>query len=355
VVVADQAVAASVAVGAADVQVAAVDAVVADPAHNPLSAENTMTHKFNIKAIALALLVSCGPMLQSAHAAPAKAAMAQQHFTTPAEAAKALADALRSNNVNALVAVVGPKSRSWLSSGDAVADKQGWALFLQNYERQHSISETSDGKAFLLVGEDLWPFPAPLVKKPTGWVFDTAAGREEVLNRRIGHNELSAIQTLLATVDAQREYAAGDLDGNGFNDYASRFVSSPGKRDGLFWPVTANETLSPLGPLVGAAAREGYNKKHVEKAAPYHGYFFRMLGSQGKDAPGGAYSYEVNGRKIGGFAVLAYPAKYGSSGVMSFLVNHDGAVYQKNLGKNTAASAQKIRSFNPDSSWAKTQ
>ena len=313
-----------------------------------------MTHKFNIKAIALALLVSSVPVAQSVHAAPAKAAVVQQRFATPADAAKALADAVRSNDVNALLAVVGPKSRSWLSSGDAVADKEGWEQFLLHYARQHSITETTDGKAFLLVGEDSWPFPAPLVKQSSGWVFDTAAGREEVLNRRVGRNELSAIQTLLAIVDAQREYAAGDLDGNGFNDYASRFVSTPDKRDGLFWPVAANEKLSPLGPLVGAAAREGYNRQRGEKKVPYHGYFFRMLGAQGKDAPGGAYNYEVNGRKIGGFAVVAYPAKYGSSGVMSFMVNHDGTVYQKNLGKNTEATVLKMRSFNPDSSWVKT-
>lgn len=312
-----------------------------------------MTKKFNIKAIALALLVSCVPLAQSVHAAPTKVAMVQQHYATPADAAKALADAVRRNDVKALLAVVGPKSRSWLSSGDAVADKKSWDQFLLHYDRLHSITEASDGKAFLLVGEDAWPFPAPLVKQAAGWVFDAAAGREEVLNRRVGRNELSAIQALLATVDAQREYAAADLDGNGYHDYASRFLSTPGKRDGLFWPVTASEPLSPLGPLVGAAAREGYGKK-VGKPTPYHGYFFRMLGSQGKDAPGGAYSYEANGRKIGGFAVLAYPAKYGSSGIMTFLVNHDGTVYQKNLGKNTAASAQKIRSFNPDSSWTKT-
>ena len=175
------------------------------------------------------------------------------------------------------------------------------------------------------------------------------------MNRRVGANELSAIQTLLAMVDAQREYAAGDLDGNGFNDYAQRFISTPGKRDGLFWPASANEPLSPLGPLVGLAAREGYGKKSGSKPVPYHGYHFRMLTAQGKSAPGGAYGYLVNGKMVGGFAAIAYPAKYGVSGVMTFVVNHDATVYQKNLGKNSPAIASKMHSFNPDPSWMKTQ
>jgi hypothetical protein len=317
-----------------------------------------MKFKGTMKVIALALLLGSGQAIHFAQAAPTKAVAAQQVFATPDDAAKALADAVRAKDVKAVLAVTGTQSRGWLSSGDAVADKAAWDKFLTHYERKHAITEASDGKAFLLVGEDDWPFPAPLVKKSGGWAFDAVAGREEMLNRRVGANELSAIQTLLATVDAQREYATGDLDGNGYHDYASRFLSSPGKRDGLFWPVTANEPLSPLGPLVGAAAREGYGKnagnRATGKPTPYHGYHFRMLSAQGKDAAGGAYEYVVNNKKIGGFAALAYPAKYGASGVMTFMVSHDGSVFQKDLGKNTAASAQQIRSFNPDSSWTKT-
>ena len=311
-----------------------------------------MNFKYTMKTLAVALLVAAAPMSNLAHAAPA---MAQKAFATPEDAAKALADAVRAKDANAVLAVLGPKSRSWLSSGDAVADRQAAEKFLINYERKHAISESSAGKAFLLAGEDDWPFPAPLVKKSDGWVFDSAAGREELINRRVGRNELSAIQTLLATVDAQREYAVGDVDGNGFNDYAQRFVSTPGKRDGLFWPVSANDPLSPLGPLVGLAAREGYGKKSDGKPVPFHGYHFRMLSEQGKSAPGGAYSYLAKGKMIGGFAAIAYPAKYGVSGVMTFVVNHDATVYQKNLGKNTQATAVKMRSFSPDSNWTKTQ
>jgi hypothetical protein len=327
-------------------------AVVAANHPKPIATEKKMNFKYTMNALAIALLVAATPLGNMAHAAPS---VAQPSFATPEEAGKALADALRAKDFNALVAVVGPKSRSWLSSGDEVADRQVKERFLTSYDRKHTISESSAGKAFLLVGEDDWSFPAPLVKKANGWVFDSAAGREESFNRRVGANELGAIQTLLATVDAQREYAVGDLDGNGFNDYAQRFLSTPGKRDGLFWPVSANEPLSPLGPLVGEAARKGYGKKSDGKPAPYHGYHFRMLTGQGKSAAGGAYSYLVNGKMIGGFAAVAYPAKYGVSGVMTFVVSHDATVYQKNLGKNTQATAVKMRSFSPDSSWTKVQ
>jgi hypothetical protein len=210
------------------------------------------------------------------------------------------------------------------------------------------------------VGEDDWPFPAPIVRKGKGWVFDAVAGREEIINRRVGRNELDTIQTLLAIVDAQREYASGDPDRNGYHDYARRFISHKGKKDGLFWPVQAGEPLSPLGPLVGEAAREGYGKKPGSgksgvKPAAYHGYRYRLLEAQGKNAPGGAYSYLVNGKMIGGFAIIAYPAKFGVSGIMTFLVNHDGVVYQKDLGKTTEADALRMRLFNPGPGWKKAQ
>lgn len=311
-----------------------------------------MNFKYTMKTLTVSLLVAASPLSNLAHAAPA---MTQQSFATPEDAAKALVEAVRAKDSNAVLAVLGPKARRWLLSGDAVADRRAAERFLTNYERKHALSESAEGRAFLLAGEDDWPFPAPLVKKPDGWVFDSAAGREELINRRVGANELSAIQTLLATVDAQREYAVNDLDGDGFNDYAQRFVSTPGKRDGLFWPVSADEPLSPLGPLVGLATREGYGKKSEGKPVPYHGYHFRMLSEQGKSAPGGAYSYLIKGKMIGGFAAIAYPAKYGVSGVMTFVVNHDATVYQKNLGKNTPATALKMRSFSPDASWTKAQ
>lgn len=313
-----------------------------------------MTLKNTMKTLAVALLIAMAPAVDAAAPSPAAQSIVHKTFATPEDAASALAEAVREEDVHALLAVVGPASRSWLSSGDAVADRDDWRKFLAAYDQKHSISKITDNRALLLVGEGDWPFPAPVVRKGKGWVFDAAAGREEIINRRIGRNELGTIQTLLAIVDAQREYAAADPDGNGSPDYAQRFMSSEGKKDGLFWPVQGDEPPSPLGPLVGAAAREGYGSK-TGAPAPYHGYRYRMLTAQGKDAPGGAYSYLVNDRLIGGFAVVAYPARYGLSGVMTFIVNHDGTVYQKNLGPASEAEAQRMRRFNPDSSWTKAE
>jgi len=316
-----------------------------------------MKLKHQMKYIAVALLFAAAHLAYAAQPVPAKPkTVVQKTFATPEEAAQTLAETLRKNDMNTLLAVLGPSSRRWLSSGDKVADRQDIVEFLAAYDRKHSISQTAGDKAILLVGEDDWPFPAPLVHRSNGWFFDALAGGEEITNRRIGRNELDAIQTLLAIVDAQREYAAGDMDGNGYNDYARRFISSKGKKDGLFWPVQAGEPLSPLGPLVGAAALEGYGKNTAAgKPAAYHGYRYRILEAQGKDAPGGAYSYLVGDKMIGGFAIVAYPAKFAVSGVMTFLVSHDGTVYEKNLGKTTEADALGMRRFNPDASWQKTQ
>ena len=201
-----------------------------------------------------------------------------------------------------------------------------------------------------------WPFPAPIVKKGDKWSFDADAGREEVINRRVGRNELDTIQTMLAIVDAQREYAAGDADGNGYADYATRFMSKPGKKDGLYWETKAGEPQSPLGPVVAQAVREGYIAiGKARKPAPYNGYYYRILTKQGKDAPGGAYDYMVKGKLFGGFAVVAYPSSYGNSGVKSFLVNHDGVVWEKDLGPSSAVEAGKMKAYNPDKTWSKVQ
>jgi hypothetical protein len=277
----------------------------------------------------------------------------QKTFATPEDAARALADAVRADDVSALLAAVGPAARSWLFSGD----RNDWERFLAAFERKNSISQESDGRAFVLLGDGGWPFPAPLVRRGHGWVFDAEAGRDEMINRRVGGNELYTIKTLLAIVDAQREYAADDPDGNGVNDYARRFVSGAGKRDGLYWPVAAGEPPSPLGPLVGAAARAGYGTRPAGSGQPaaYHGYRYRLLSRQGGDAPGGRFDYRVGERMIGGFAVVAYPAKYGVSGVMSFIVNHDGVVFEKDLGQASAAVALEMREFNPDASWKKAE
>jgi len=356
---------ASAAVAAGEVAAAASAAVVAgeeveaavvavNPDCRSLSAEkSTMRLKNTMKTLAVALLIGMAPAIHAAPPSPAVQTIVHKTFATPEDAAAALAEAVRAQDVQALLGVVGPSSRSWLSSGDTVADREDWRKFLAAYDQKHSVSKVTDSRAVLLVGDGDWPFPAPLVRQGETWAFDAVAGREEIINRRVGRNELDAIQTLLAIVDAQREYAAADPDGNGSPDYARRFMSSEGTKDGLFWPAGANEPASPLGPLVGAATREGYSPKAQPEA--YHGYRYRMLTAQGKDAPGGAYGYLVKDRMLGGFAVLAYPARYGVSGVMSFVTNHDGIVYQKNLGRNTDALAAKMQTFNPDASWRKVE
>jgi hypothetical protein len=279
--------------------------------------------------------------------------MAQKAFASAEDAVKALVDAVRAADVEKLYEVMGAGSKSWLSSGDRVADAADWKRFLAAYDEKNSIAKEGDAKAILDVGKDDWPFPAPLVKKAQGWVFDSDAGREEVLNRRVGRNELDAAQTMLAIVDAQREYAAQDAAGNGLAVYATKFASSPGKKDGLYWPTKAGEPESPLGPLVASAVRGGYGGQVAGTPRAYHGYYYRMLVGQGKDAPGGAFDYRVNGKLFGGFAVVAWPASYGNSGVQTFIVNHAGVVYAKDLGPNGAAVAGKMELFNPDKSWKK--
>ncbi len=194
------------------------------------------------------------------------------------------------------------------------------------------------------------------MKKGDQWFFDTAAGKEEILNRRIGENELSTVQTLLAIVDAQREYAINDRDNDGILEYAEKFRSDPGKKNGLYWESKEGEEASPLGPLAAQARKEGYTRKKAgDQPSPYHGYFYKILKEQGKNAPGGAYSYVVKGKMIGGFALVAYPATYGVSGIMTFIVNHDGTVYEKDLGKKTEAVAQAMTSFDPDETWRKIE
>jgi hypothetical protein len=309
-------------------------------------------------AVALALATSAGAPSSVWAQAPAsksttKAATTQKAFASPELAAKALADAVRAADANALLAVVGPESKSWIFTGDDVADRADWKRFLTYYDKKNAIDKDGDAKAILLIGENDWPFPAPLVKKGREWVFDAAAGREEVINRRVGRNELDTIQTLLAIVDAQRAYASADPDRNGIANYAEKFISSPGKKDGLYWDTKAGEAWSPLGPLIGAASAQGYVAK--SQPQPYHGYYFRMLSAQGKDAPGGAYDYRVKGRLFGGFAVVAYPASYGVSGVKTFIVNHNGVVHEKDLGAATSSVAAAMKLYNPDKSWERAK
>jgi hypothetical protein len=205
------------------------------------------------------------------------------------------------------------------------------------------------------VGEVDWPFPIPIAKDEKGWFFDTEAGMEEVINRRIGANELSTIQTILAFVDAEREYAFRDYDGDGIAEYAQKFLSTPDKKDGLYWQTEPGEPTSPLGPLVAIAAAEGYTRVIAGgEPAPYHGYYFRILKAQGEHVAGGAYEYMVGLNMIGGFACVAYPAEYGVSGIKTFVVNHDGVVYEKDLGKDTKAAGERMALYDPDGTWTKS-
>jgi hypothetical protein len=247
--------------------------------------------------------------------------------------------------------ILGPHGKKLISSGDTVADQQSREAFIKAYNEANKLVFEGETQAVLVIGQDEWPMPIPLVKSPAGWRFNSPQGEKEILTRRIGRNELAAIQVCLAIVDAAHEYAALDVDGDRIPEYAPQFVSTPGKHDGLYWQTKENEPPSPLGPLLAAATREGYTDSVSKPLAPYHGYFYRILTKQGNDAPGGAHDYLIRGHMIGGFAVIAYPARYGVSGIMSFLVNQDGVVYEQNLGKNTTAIASKMTTFNPDASW----
>ncbi|MBI5260665.1 MAG: DUF2950 domain-containing protein [Bradyrhizobium sp.] len=274
---------------------------------------------------------------------------AQQAFQSPDAAAGALVAAVKSGARQDVVKVLGKTGEDIIGSGDEVADAAGRERFVKLYDDKHSISQEGEGKATLILGAEDFPFPIPLTKKSAGWEFDAAAGRIEILQRRIGRNELDAIQTCLAYVDAQNEYADKDRTGAGPGVYAGRIVSSPGKKDGLYWPSGTDD--SPLGELAAQASAEGY--RAGSEPRPYHGYYYRILTRQGPNAPGGELDYVVRGKMIGGFALVAYPAEYGNSGVMTFVVNHAGAVYQKDLGPRTAELARRMTAFDPDRTWSK--
>lgn len=301
------------------------------------------------------LLISVLFIALTAGQAPA-AEPKQKTFASPEEAVKALVGALKAGDTKSLSALFGPKGKGLVSSGDPVADKAGRDRFISAYEEKNRMEGVGTDKTVLYVGKEDWPFPIPLVKKQGSWRFDTNEGRQELLARRIGRNELSVIQVCLTYVDAQREYALKDRDGDGLLAYAQKFASSPGKKDGLYWEAKEGDEQSPLGPLFAAAQKLGYTaKKPAGKPLPYHGYYYRILKAQGKNAPGGAYDYVVKGKMIGGFALVAYPAQYGSSGIMTFIVNHEGVVYQKNLGQDTEKTAQAMKLFDPDRTWKKAE
>jgi Protein of unknown function (DUF2950) len=300
-------------------------------------------HRINL-VLAIVLALGFAPPIFGAD--PVK----QKTFSSPEEGVKALMEAAKKNDTKAMLAILGPEAKSLIESGDQVSDRAAFERFVKSYEEANKLVKSGDTQAILEVGKDAWPFPIPLVKESAGWRFDTHEGKEEIINRRIGRNELDVIQVCLALVDAEREYYQRDPDGDKLLQYAQKFISTKGKRDGLYWETKPNEQPSPLGPLVARARGEGYKGAGV-KPIPYHGYYYKLLTGQGKDAPGGAYDYLVRGKMMGGFGMVAYPAQYGSSGIMTFIVNHDGIVYQKDLGPKTASVAQSMTKFNPDKTW----
>ncbi len=284
----------------------------------------------------------------------ASIANAQQDYKTPQEAVDALVATARSDDQKAALVVLGRDGQDIISSGDKVADETARKRFVASYDTKHVITMAGDRKAILVIGDNDYPFPIPLLRNKNGtWSFDTEAGREEILYRRIGHNELDAIQTCLAYVDAQNEYAEKDRTGAGVGVYAQHFISEPGKKDGLYWPAAQGEEESPLGELFAKATRQGY--RAGEGRSPYRGYFYKILSKQGPGAVGGTADYVVRGKMIGGFALVAYPAEYRNSGVMTFIVNHAGTVFQKDLGPNTATVAEAMTSFDPGPTWKKVE
>jgi len=277
----------------------------------------------------------------------------EEHFPSADEAIKALRGAADSKDTNALATIFGPALRV-LISADPVQASNGLAVFSRRMSEKVSPVKESDSKVELDIGYEAWPFPIPLVKDGGEWFFDTVAGQEEILNRRVGKNELDTIQVCNAYVGAQRQYASADRVGDGCMQFAQHLRSSPGEHDGLYWHAEPGDDASPLGPLIAAARGEGYShqtKIMSDAQNPYHGYFFKVLTRQGRRAPGGKYNYVINGHMVAGFALVAWPAEWGNSGVMTFIVNQSGKVYEANLGPKTVSIALKMTEYDPDSRW----
>jgi len=316
----------------------------------PTIAGTPKTRFLLLQATLLLVLVSGFPSATSAESG----ANTGKKFASPEEAVAALRAATAAADTNALRVIFGPASEE-LQNPDRIQGTYELETFSSALTETNHLLRVSDTLVVLELGDDFWPFPVPIVKKEGGWYFDTNAGKDELLSRRIGRNELATVPVLRAYVEAQREYASTDHDGDDVLEYAQRLISSPGKHDGLCWPPDFDGDESPLGPLVAYAQVEGYSPElRAEDEAergPYHGYYFKILTRQGKHAPGGKYNYVTNGNMIGGFALVAWPAKYGDSGIMTFIVNQQGRVYQKDLGAQTSKLAKRIKAYDPDSSW----
>lgn len=272
----------------------------------------------------------------------------QRTFSSPEEASAAFVAAAQNNDEKTMLEILGPDGKQIVSSGDPTEDAENHANFARKYQEMHRFVKEPDGSVMLYIGAENWPAPIPLVMKGNSWFFDTEAGKREILFRRVGRNELSAIRVCQELVAAQKEYYAAQ-----HNEYAQQIFSDEGQHNGLYWKVADGEPQSPIGPLVASAVAEGYNKGQAGPPTPYRGYLFHVLRQQGKHAPGGAKSYITNGKMTEGFAFIAYPAEYRSSGVMTFVVNQDGTVLQKDLGKKTESLGKAMQEFNPDSTWRK--
>jgi len=280
-------------------------------------------------------------------------AASQILFSSPENALKALVEAVKAKDKAALDQIFGSSAKD-LRSVDEVQAAAEFEEFTKNLAEKTNLVKESDSKVILHIGNENWPFPIPIVSKNDQWFFDTEAGKEEILNRRIGENELTAILVCRTYVKAQREYALKDWDGNEVLAYAQKLRSDPGKKNGLFWRAKPGEEVSPFGELVARAWKEGYKKEKAafrEEPMPFHGYYFKILTRQGKNAPGGKYNYIINGNMVGGFALVAFPSNWGKSGIMTFIVNQQGKVYQKNLGPNTMKTVQEMKAYNPDKTW----
>jgi hypothetical protein len=300
---------------------------------------------------ALALLAVAG--LLPALASPQDPATSgPRSFATPEEAVRALAETTKAGNLDGLVALFGPEGKELVDSSDPATARRNREVFVVAFEEGHRLVDAGADRKELVLGNEAWPFPVPLVKGPAGWSFDAAAGREEILDRRIGRNELAAIGILRRYVAAQREYAKTGHDGKPAGLFARRFGSEAGRHDGLYWPAKRGEPRSPLGELIAQAAEEGHRAGgSASGPAPFYGYYFRILEGQGKSAKGGAADYVVKGEMSGGFALVAWPVHYDASGIMTFVVNQDGVAYEKDLGPETETAVKSITRYDPDDTW----
>lgn len=308
-----------------------------------MSIKNTL--RIALVVVGLAIAAGCAKKPEPQDAAAAAG------FATPEAAVAALVAALEKNDLGQLKALLGPGSEELLNSGDAVQDASDRAGFLAAYGAKQAIVDDGTDRKVLVIGEDDWPMPVPLVQRDGKWAFDGEAGIDEMIYRRVGANELGAIDVCRGFVSAQLEYASEGRDGDPPGIYALKLISDEGLRNGLYWPTAEGEPESPAGPFVAAAAAEGYRRAEGEARTPYHGYYYRMLYAQGANANGGPRDYFKDGLLTQGFALVAWPADYGSSGVMTFIVNQDGVVFQKDLGEDTATAVESIQAFDPDSSW----